>query len=320
MPVVRSDREREAIGKYLKSSRAELDEDLRRTEVKQTSHTSVGSSNATVSDGYESTHAHICRSMFGNLIGMITNCIPCLPSVYHTVPNGQKGLLYRGERYIRTLPAGRYYCNPCTEDIKVIDTARIHSQSVTTTTNRTKDGIDMNLKSRITWSIEKPLQFYNEIGSTGDAVLLMQSKTLQAIREMVALNTAEDIMTLQRKETEKTLDAIQRSAVPNGIRVHELTIDDIDRSEQFKANMMTKAHMEQQNANMLSKAKATAEAAAIRLKTLEMERKVLGDDIFAIVLHERGMMRIADSSNAKVVVFGSQTKKQKDMIAVAHTH
>lgn len=261
-------------------------------------------------DGYESTTRHRCRSFWGNVLGKLSNLLPLLPTCYKVVPQGHTGLFYRGGRYCHKLPPGCYYCNSCTEEIIIIDTSRVYPLPIDTKTNRTKDGIDLNMKSTVFWSIGNVLIYHLEVFDSRTANRILTSKALELIREMIASQTAEHILTLQRQDTDRVRETLRTQLQSIGINVIDLTIDDIDRSEQFKANMMTKAHMTQSNENMLARARANAEADAIRLKTVKAERKVFGD-LYPAILTERAMTRLANSVNAKVIVFGATHKQEK---------
>lgn len=95
----------------------------------------------------------------GNSIGFLGSfpCIPCCPNPYHSVKQGNVGLVEKFGKFYKCVDPGLVAVNPATESLKKIDitiqVTEIPKQDVIT-----KDNVSVNLESVIYWHIVDPYQ------------------------------------------------------------------------------------------------------------------------------------------------------------------
>lgn len=281
---------------------------------------------------YESTTAFRATSKCGSVLATIANLVPILPSPYTTVPNGHKGLKYRGGKLIGVVDPGRHYCNPCTENLVIVPTDHLRRQSCHTKSNRTKDGIDIDCVSRANWSIRDVARYTTCFPRELDASHFMDSLVLQTVRQSIASHPSDVFLVADVKLVGELETLVRAKASDYGIHVCSLTVDDVDLTTAFKSALMTKSQTDQKNANLLSEAKAKADAHAgevvvlakaqadadaIRLASFQNEFKTLGSAAFYALQHQKATSMLAKSGNSKLIVFGGSSAQHEQIIARA---
>jgi len=277
---------------------------------------------------YFQTLSYRCWRGFGSCYSTLSSWLCCLPSPVTLVPEAHKGLYYRGGRLIRVLEPGHYFCNPCTETIVMFNTQSYRTTKVSTKSNRSKDGIDLDAETLVTWNINNIATWYHTCQTEMATMTMLQGLALETIRQAIATSTADDFMRSDVKHSLALADSLKKTMESTGVSIVKVTLADIDRSGSFKADLMTKAHIDQENANTMSKAETKAKADALlskslsdqtlhnalneakarkeiqntQLSSLKDEQLALGKDGFEALLRFRAATQYANSTNTKLVI------------------
>jgi hypothetical protein len=255
---------------------------------------------------YEKSAAFYLRHWGGNLLAIAKNWIPFTTPAFVTVPVGSSGLRFRAGRYIETLAPGSYFCNPCSETIKVIDVTGLTRTPFTLESVRTADAHELDLECSITVAVASALNFVLRFQLFTNAQIMeyVAAEARVVVRELVSMFTADEILSAGHKFSEAAKCNLADRLMAYGLSVQSVSIVDVDLSDTDANRCPTKAQRERQNRDLLLKAKGDVDAEMAKLAQYEKEFKSLGPEGFDILLKTR-LLTLCPGSAKIIMIPGS---------------
>lgn len=212
-----------------------------------------------------------------------------------TVPDGHVGIVVRrGAAQDETLPPGKYWTNPITTKIILMDT---RWQKYTTQTSAfSKDIQQVDIVVSMSYQIKDTgaLRLYKEVGMDYADKIMLPS-LLDALKSTFAKYSAEELISRRDQISNEVLDALEKQLEFYKLAVREVAIEDIDFTDAFtnaieekqvatQRKLQVETEQEQQNLVAAAeaerakiKAQADAEQKLIRAKADADAVKIAAD-------------------------------------------
>lgn len=252
---------------------------------------------------FERTCSRRCEIKCGFFLTWLVSFVPFLPSPYVSVPDGCKGIKYRGDRVVGVVGPGRHYCNPCTESISILQTGKVEAGHFETKSNRSSDGIDLDVDTLVTWNVSDVVTYVTR-QTRGSETAVVGALTLEAVRQLIASQSADQFIVAGPEHSMQIRDALNIQLSAYGLTALTVALVDIDRSEKFKEQFLSKAARDEANAARLADAHTDAKVKALGVQVLVDQMKLLGPAGFAATMQVRAAEVMAASPNSKLLVYG----------------
>ena len=198
-----------------------------------------------------------------------------------TVPEGHVGIVVkRGAAQDETLAPGKYWTNPFTTDVVLMDT---RWQKYTAQTSAfSKDIQQVDIVVSMSYQIKNTgaLTLYKEVG-VDYADKIMLPCLLDALKSTFAKYSAEDLISRREQISDEVLNALEEQLIFYKLAVREVAIEDIDFTDAFtnaieekQVATQRKLQVETEQEQQTLVAKAEAERATIQAKA-EAEQKLI---------------------------------------------
>ena len=226
---------------------------------------------------------------FSIVIGIVLVVLAVFRSFIVQIPEGVNGLLSRGGRYLRTLGSGSQFVMPNIA-VSHLVTRRAIPFDVPIAHAPTHDNVRVSIDTLLTFSIADPYKFIFNI-SADDFDRVLQASCQDALRTLIRSLTVEEMVNLQRKDTQELKAIISQDVEPYGVTIHNIVVTYAQLPEEFihshqarqLAVVQLMAEEEQQhlalqrqmNAAELARQKVLSDAAteALRLEQLQEQLK-----------------------------------------------
>lgn len=198
-----------------------------------------------------------------------------------TVPEGYVGIVVkRGAAQGETLPPGKYWTNPFTTKVVLMDT---RWQKYTTQTSAfSKDIQQVDIVVSMSYQIKNTgaLTLYKEVG-VDYADKIMLPCLLDALKSTFAKYSAEDLISKRELISDEVLTALEEQLIFYKLAVREVAIEDIDFTDAFtnaieekQVATQRKLQVETEQEQQTLVAQAEAERETIKAKA-EAEQKLI---------------------------------------------
>lgn len=197
----------------------------------------------------------------GNSIGFLGSfpCIPCCPNPYHSVKQGNVGLVEKFGKFYKCVDPGLVAVNPATESLKKIDitiqVTEIPKQDVIT-----KDNVSVNLESVIYWHIVDPYQAVYGVNNV-DYALIERAST--SLRDVCGGHSVQDLIENREAVSEELHEIIGPIAKSWGVKIESTLIKDITLSQQLQESLSSAAQAKRLGESKVITSKAEVEAAKL---------------------------------------------------------
>ena len=230
------------------------------------------------------------------------------------VPAGNVGVLTLFGRVTGdVLPEGTHLVNP----FKGNNTMSIRTQELKETASvPSEEGLVMTMDTSLLFRLnpEKAAEVYQKIGPQFVEVVV-EPNMRSAIRSVTAAHNASALYTGGREEVaQKIYDELARQLGSRGIEVQNVLLRDIQLPPMLKSSIEAKQQAEQDALRMtfvLQKEKQEADRKRIEAQGVRDFQQTVSQGISQQLLEWKGIEateKLADSSNAKVVIIGNSKK------------
>lgn len=235
---------------------------------------------------------------------LLFNCIT-------RVGTGSVGVLTLfGRVTSETLPEGIHIINP----LKTVNELSIRSQTVKESANTpSSEGLMMSLDTSLIYHLDpgRAAEVFQKIGPRYEDVVVEPSLR-SAIREATASHTANALYSSERDVVAKQIfDQLSSQLTARGMVVENILLRDIQLPMTLKQSIESKQQAEQEALAMNFRLqKETQEAARKRIEAQGIRdfQQIVAQGITPSLLEWKGIEateKLADSSNAKIVVVGN---------------
>ena len=251
----------------------------------------------------------IVRGIAFAVVGLIA--IILLFSCVTRVDTGNVGVLTLFGRVTgETLREGIHLINP----LKTMNEMSIRSQTVKESASTpSSEGLMMRLDTSLIYHLnpDRAGEVFQKLGLKYDDVVIEPSLR-SAVREATASHTANALYSSERDIVAKQIyDELNNQLTPRGVTIENVLLRDIQLPETLKQSIEAKQQAEQEALAMnfrLQKETQEAQRKRIEAQGIRDFQQIVAQGITPSLLEWKGIEateKLADSSNAKVVVVGN---------------
>lgn len=255
---------------------------------------------------------------FSIVIGIVLVVLAVFRSFIVQIPEGVNGLLSRGGRYLRTLGSGSQFVMPNIA-VSHLVTRRAIPFDVPVAHAPTHDNVRVSIDTLLTFSIADPYKFIFNI-SADDFDRVLQASCQDALRTLIRSLTVEEMVNLQRKDTQELKAIISQDVEPYGVTIHNIVVTYAQLPEEFihshqarqLAVVQLMAEEEQQhlalqrqmNAAELARQKVLSDASAEALRLEQLQEQLKDFPAAAEFDLQRARIQVAQAlaSNTRAMV------------------
>lgn len=254
------------------------------------------------------------RSRFAvRAIALLIALIAAIVSIFRTliiIPTGNVGVMELfGQVAQRPLNPGIHWVNPFAE----VETFSTRLQDIKETVDTTsQEGLTFKIDVSLQYRLEpqKAAEIYKTIGINEKEILISRFRSI--IRTITASYPAESVYSSKRQEVANQLrQQLSAQLAPLGFVVEQALLRDIRLPQTLQAAIQQKLAAEQESEQMtftLGKERQEAERKRIEAKGIADSQKIVSQGLNQQILQLRmieATEKLANSSNAKVVIIGS---------------
>jgi len=214
---------------------------------------------------YQST-MQSCGTCCGVFRTWLPCCFCCIEYPYQEIEQSYDGLLERFGKFVKIVPAGLQYMNPCTENIVKVNT-KIQILHLVNQTVLTKDNLTMILDTSVYFRIIDSRKSTYQVQNINDAV---SNLTFATLRNTCGQHVLQDLLE-KREEVALHIQEYVDSHVHDwGIKVENIFIKDMNLAQDVQFVLSSAAKERRLAESKIINAKADVDAAKLMRKASEI--------------------------------------------------
>lgn len=160
-----------------------------------------------------------CLGSVAGALGQIPCCF-CCPNPFHEVQQGSVGLVSRFGQFYKAVDPGLVQINPCSETLKRVD-VKIQLVKIPTQTVMTKDNVNVQIDSVLTFHVQNPYQATFGIDSVREALIERAQTTL---RDVVGSRALQSLVSDREGVAIQVEEIVESVAEKWGVKVESILI------------------------------------------------------------------------------------------------
>jgi regulator of protease activity HflC (stomatin/prohibitin superfamily) len=209
-----------------------------------------------------------------------------------TILEYERGLRYQRGRFVSVLGAGRYWINPITTRIDLVD-ARRRSMTVPGQEVLSADGVTLKVSLAVQYSVSDPARAVNTVQ---DFQAVLYQELQLSMRGIIGSSPIEEVLERRAEFGTRLRESVVEKATEAGLDLSVVEVKDIMFPGELKKIFAEVVKARQEGLAALERARG--ETAALR--KLANAAELLGSNPALMTL--RSLQALADSPNATLVL------------------
>jgi hypothetical protein len=193
-------------------------------------------------DEYERSCMGHATASIGTLLGNLGSLFACFGAApYIRVPMNHRGVVYRFEKYHRTLLPGVHYIQPLVERVKLVNVGAYEIVGESKT-QYTSNGIGVDIKYTLSARIKDVIKalFHNIPKNDGKFTGVVGHITQSALRDWIGKHTIDEVLKVDQKTVESEIvPSIEKEMGIYGLDVVTFRVYDIDPPKEYSTLLVT---------------------------------------------------------------------------------
>ncbi|KAI8803186.1 hypothetical protein BJ742DRAFT_683388 [Cladochytrium replicatum] len=238
----------------------------------------------------------------GSVLGCLGSvpCLVCFPNPFRTVNQGNVGLITRWGQYYRTVDAGLYQINICTEAIQQLE-VKLQLSDIPQQFVMTKDNCSVKIDSVLYWHIIDPVVSAFEVADVRKA---LTERTQTTLRHILGTRILQDIIENRDVLAREIESIIAGPAASWGVKIESILIKDIQFSQELQETLSSAAKQKRVGESKVIAAAAEVEAA----KLMREASDILNTPAAMQIRYLETLSSMAKSSGSKVIFMPTSTE------------
>ncbi|CAD8211586.1 unnamed protein product [Paramecium pentaurelia] len=242
-------------------------------------------------------------SCFGTLRAWIPCCFCCCPYPYYLVTQGQKGLLQKFGKYVKTLDSGLHEINPFTERVIPVSTKTfiidLERQLVLT-----KDNITVNIDTIVYYRVVDVMKSAYRVKMIVEAI---KEITYATLRTICGEHTLQEIIENRQKIADEIEGFIFDVVSEWGIYLEHIFIKDMLMNEELQSSLSNAPKAQRLAQSKIISAQSDVSAAKLLREAADM----LDSRAAMQIRYFETVQLIAKNHNPKILFLSMDQQNQK---------